>query len=251
MAPRGKTSRECGRHRVGRWAAGSARWRTCPPRPRAPPGADRCRPRRTPGKMARSISHSRPGAPKCSIPWCAMPGITLENASPTESAGNRNTKPASGPADADVEQHALGIDRRAHADESAERAQERRRQKVRQAGIHAVIQRRQSSGRIRGPAGWAAESAKTASPAADRAGDARTSAYTRRRCSTSNGRLRSKSICMAAPTTVVVSSVSANSRPYSQYRSRVRSRREGEAPRRCRFRRREGTARARNPGRTQ
>jgi hypothetical protein len=38
--------------------------------------------------------------------------------------------------------------------------------------------------------------------------------------STSNATLRSKSICMAAPTMVVESRVAANSRMCSQYRSR-------------------------------
>ena len=49
-------------------------------------------------------------------------------------------KPGHGSGHADVEQHALGIDRRADANEGAERSRERgRRQEVRQAGIHAVI----------------------------------------------------------------------------------------------------------------
>src|ERR1039458_10320436 len=48
--------------------------------------------------MAWVISHCKTGTPKCWLPSCAMPGITLEKAMPTASAGNRKTKPAKGPA---------------------------------------------------------------------------------------------------------------------------------------------------------
>src|SRR5208283_4838829 len=40
----------------------------------------------------------------------------------------------------DIEQHALGINRRPYLDEGSEGAQEGRRQKVGQAGVDAVIQ---------------------------------------------------------------------------------------------------------------
>ena len=43
----------------------------------------------------------------------------------------------------DIEQHPLGINRRAHADKSPERAQHRRRHEIRQAGVNPVIDCRQ------------------------------------------------------------------------------------------------------------
>src|ERR1035438_6775611 len=38
--------------------------------------------------MAWVISHCKTGTPKCWLPSCAMPGITLEKAMPTASAGS-------------------------------------------------------------------------------------------------------------------------------------------------------------------
>ncbi len=57
--------------------------------------------------------------------------------------GQNEHEPRQRPSDADIEQYTLGVDRRAHADERAERSQPRRRQKVRQAGIHAMNQGRE------------------------------------------------------------------------------------------------------------
>ena len=96
-----------------------------------------------PGKMALAISHLQARDAEIQAALVGDARHTLENASPMESAGNRNTKPASGPEDADIEQRLLGKYGRAHANKCAERAQDGRRHEVRQAGIHAVVERGQ------------------------------------------------------------------------------------------------------------
>ena len=151
-----RTSKGCGRHPAARWAAGSARWRTSRPRPRAPPGADRYRPCGTPGKISRSSSHCSSGHAElhAALVRDARESPWKTPAPPPAPAAETRSRPAA--RDPDIEQHPLGIDRRADADEGAERAQERRRHEVRQAGIHAVIDRPPGSGRTRAPAGSSA-----------------------------------------------------------------------------------------------
>ena len=52
----------------------------------------------TPGKIACLQQPVQAGDAEWMLPWCAIPGITLENAMPIASAGSRKTNPASGPA---------------------------------------------------------------------------------------------------------------------------------------------------------
>ena len=70
-----------------------------------------------------------------------MPGITFENARPDSQRRDQKHKPGQRTGDPDVEQHALAVDRRANANERAQRAGQRRGrgQKERQRGIHPVI----------------------------------------------------------------------------------------------------------------
>ena len=84
--------------------------------------------------------------------------------------GHQEDEARQRPGDSDVEERALGIDRRADADEGAEGSQERRGQEVRQAGVHLVEDggdvvaelvsqqnRQESEGRreaLRAAAGW-------------------------------------------------------------------------------------------------
>ena len=128
-----------------------------------------------------------------------MPGITFENASPMASAGSRNDEAGQRSGDPDIEQHALGIDGGADADEGAEGADERRRgQEIRQAGVHAVVHAGEVVAEfVRQQDGQQRERERQAPAAATRV--ASTAAQTRSRsCSMSKGRLR-REVLTACP----------------------------------------------------
>ena len=98
---------------------------------------------RRPGKIAFCKSHCRPGDAELQL---ALVRDARNHFGKRQADGQRRQQKYEAgqrPRDADIEQHALGIDRRADADEGAERSHQRRRQEVRQAGIHAVVQGRE------------------------------------------------------------------------------------------------------------
>ena len=133
------------------------RRRRRPPKPRAPPDAGRCRSPGRPGKTNASNSRRMPGVPKIRSPCVAMPGMTFENASPIASAGTTNDESGQRTRDPDIEQLPLGVDRRADADERAQRADQRRSgQEIRQGGIDRHSNGTSGSGPSREPAGWSA-----------------------------------------------------------------------------------------------
>ena len=75
-----------------------------------------------PGKTARSSSQSSAGVPKLSVALVRDAGNDFRKRQPDGQRRQQENKPGDGSGHADVEQHALGVDRRADANECAERA---------------------------------------------------------------------------------------------------------------------------------
>ena len=225
------------------------RRRTSPPTRRAPPDADRYRHAGTPGKIARSSSHCS-AARRIAAALVRDAGNHFRKCQAHGERRQQKHKPGQGARDPDVEQHALGIDRRPHADERAERAQQRRGHKVRQAGVHAVVHGGQVMPELVRQQDGRAASAKTAGPASRTAG-CRQKVDTTRSC-----RPRRTADCgrnppaWPRPTMVVVSSVSGKQQRHEASTARGCGCAARRRARPHRFRRRKGTAQERNPGRT-
>ena len=95
--------------------------------------------RGTPGKMARS---QQPLQQRNAEMVAALRARCRESLwrrrCPMASAGQQKDEPGERPGDADIEERPPGIDGRPDPDEGAEGSEKRRRQKIGQAGIHAV-----------------------------------------------------------------------------------------------------------------
>ena len=146
--------------------------------------------------------------PKISVPWLRDSGNHFGERQPDGQRRQQKDEAGDRTGNADIEQRALGVNRRSHVDEGAERSQQRRRQEDTAGWRPRVVHRRQIVAElVRQQDGQQRQ--RERQPLQQRGGmvpEPRIRTQVKAR-STSNGRLRSKSICMAAPTAVVVSSV--------------------------------------------